>query len=108
MINISLPSTLTDIGDAAFNNCSFSSVVIPASVTRIGHSAFTGNDELKTVYFEKNDGWYRISTISNPGNWQTVPETSLKDPQKAADLLLEEGQNQEGTYGYYWRQNPPM
>ena len=109
LTNVSLPATLTNIGDTSFNNCSFSSIVIPKSVTYIGPSAFTDNDQLQTVYFEKTDGWYRNRTITNPAVWQIVSENSLKDPEKAASLLLETGKiSSGGTYAYYWRQNPPL
>lgn len=47
---ISLPSTLTEIADEAFNNCGkVTEIVLPAQITTIGTRAFNGCDALKSV-----------------------------------------------------------
>lgn len=47
---ISLPSTLTEIADNAFNNCgNVKEIILPAQITSIGASAFYGCDILKSV-----------------------------------------------------------
>ena len=47
---ISLPSTLTEIADNAFNNCgNVKEIILPAQITSIGSSAFYGCDILKSV-----------------------------------------------------------
>jgi hypothetical protein len=40
---VTIPSTVTGIGDGAFFGCGLTSVTIPDSVTRIGRHAFTGS-----------------------------------------------------------------
>ena len=48
LTSVSLPSTLTSIGDCAFDGCSsLNSITIPSSVTNIGDSAFDGCNDLK-------------------------------------------------------------
>ena len=48
--SILIPSTVTEIGDCAFANCtSLTSVTIPDSVTAIGDSAFRGCTSLKSL-----------------------------------------------------------
>ena len=49
IISMKLPSTLEGIGMMAFYNCSFSEIVVPDNVTRIGGGAFTDCDQLKIV-----------------------------------------------------------
>ena len=45
-----IPNTVTNIGSAAFSNCSsLSSVIVPASVASIGAYAFCRMKNLKTV-----------------------------------------------------------
>jgi hypothetical protein len=47
---ITLPSTLTSIGDEAFSGCgNLTSVTIPGSVTSIGYYAFRGSEGLTSV-----------------------------------------------------------
>ncbi|MDE6504614.1 MAG: leucine-rich repeat protein [Clostridia bacterium] len=48
--NVTLPETLTEIGNSAFANCrALESIVIPDSVTRIGNDAFLACEALKSV-----------------------------------------------------------
>ena len=57
--NISIPNTVTTIGEWAFNGCNgITSITIPNSVITIGNSAFASCPNLKNVY----------SQIENPSN----------------------------------------
>ena len=42
-ISVTLPSSLTSIGDVAFEDDELSSVTIPSSLTTIGTGVFQGN-----------------------------------------------------------------
>lgn len=46
---MTIPSTVTSIGDEAFFGCGFSSIIIPESVTTIGNNAFFICNHLKSV-----------------------------------------------------------
>ena len=61
LTNITIPSSVTSIGDFAFSGCSsLTSVTIPSSVTSIGWGAFYDCSSLKTINCEassKPSGW---------------------------------------------------
>jgi hypothetical protein len=53
LTDITIPSSVTSIGDLAFRLCVFTSVTIPSSVTSIGGEAFSWNDYLTSVTIEE-------------------------------------------------------
>jgi len=59
LTNITLPHTLTHIGDWAFARTGLTDIVIPASVTHIGSSSFI-NTQLTNISFREN-----LLSISN-------------------------------------------
>ena len=53
MISLSLPNSVTSIGQCAFYGCgSLNSIALPNSLTRIGNNAFTGCNNLTTIVSE--------------------------------------------------------
>ena len=60
---------VTKIGDAAFkNNTALKSITLPASITAIGGSAFSGCDNLTSVFVSDLTSWLGISFGSNTAN----------------------------------------
>jgi len=53
-IELSLPTTLTEIGASAFNGCNFEAIQIPDGVTSIGERAFANCKRLKTITIPDN------------------------------------------------------
>ena len=47
--SVSIPDTITSIGDSAFRSTSLTEVIIPDSVTSIGRYAFSGNELTEVV-----------------------------------------------------------
>ena len=57
LTSMTIPSSVTTIGDSAFASCtSLTSVMIPSSVTIIGYGAFSSCDSLTTVIVQGSHG----------------------------------------------------
>jgi uncharacterized repeat protein (TIGR02543 family) len=54
LTSVTIPASVTIIGDAAFGLTALTSVTIPAGVTSIGMFAFFGSTELDSIYFLGN------------------------------------------------------
>ena len=70
---ITIPESVTSIGDYAFYNCSsLTSVTIPESVSQIGYDAFAKCKNLNAVYYTDIEKWCQISfgnSNANPLNY---------------------------------------
>ena len=68
--NITLPDTITTIGEYAFSDCGFKEITISKSILDIGSNAFSGCHNLnKTIYTGKLSEWVKINfsnAYSNP------------------------------------------
>ncbi len=54
---VTIPNSVTSIGNSAFEGCSFESITIPDSVTFIGISAFASS-KLQNIYVSENNNYY--------------------------------------------------
>ena len=70
MTNITIPSSVTDIGDRAFENTGLSSVTIPSSVQNGGAYIFAGCSNLQTVTVNCSDVFEGM--FAECSNLQTV------------------------------------
>ena len=95
---VSLPSTLTSIGDYAFCHCSFSEITIPLALEELGTGAFshcgllrfcdllyTEVTVLPAALFEECTG---LQYISLPGVAERLEETCLYGCDQISSLLL--------------------
>ncbi len=74
--NVSIPSSVTSIGDSAFYNCTnIFAVEIPNSVTSIGNSAFSNCRSLDTVSVSNN-----LSTIGEYAFWECYSLSAINIP----------------------------
>lgn len=63
--SVTLPSTLTTIGNRAFNYCAINSIVIPRAVSYIGRSIFSGCSSLEQITVETGNMVYESLEGSN-------------------------------------------
>lgn len=84
---IDLPNSLTYIGDNVFRNCSsLVSINFPNSLIDIRNNAFNGCSSLATAYFGNPNGWatYDSNTSSYSNN---LSSSNLSNPSTAAAYL---------------------
>ena len=75
-----------EIGDSAFSFDDFSEIIIPSTVTKIGKSAFSYNDQL--------------TYIEIPGSVETIGEKAFYDCPKLGWAWLDEGVVTLGNYAF--------
>lgn len=80
LVSISLPSTLTTIGDYAFRGCCFEKVIVPDSVVNYGGGIFNYCKNLKEVHLpkglEKLNGFEECTALETVKIPDTVKEIS--------------------------------
>ncbi|MBR7111324.1 MAG: leucine-rich repeat domain-containing protein [Clostridia bacterium] len=89
------------IGNFAFEECGFTSITIPASVTRIGYSAFYGCSELTSVTFGENSqlmsigpsAFYRcgVTSIRIPASLISIGDAAFASCSDLVSIVVENG-----------------
>ena len=83
--NITIPESVTTIGNNAFEGTKISKITIPSSVTSIGADAFDGCSNLTTVTFNANvktfgnwfEGLSKLTTINIPASVTTISNNAF-------------------------------
>lgn len=82
LIRVTLPSSLTAIGDSAFSNCgSLMRLDIPDGVTSIGSSAFSGCSALASVSIPES-----VSSIGSSAFYECKRLTSVTIPEGVSSI----------------------
>ena len=58
LTSVTIPNSVTEIGESSFQDCGLLSLAIPASVTSIGEYAFLGCSELATITVDEGNTVY--------------------------------------------------
>lgn len=80
-----MPRSVVNIGETAFMNTGLTNITIPDSLTSIGEYAFSGCTKLTSITFPNTTGWYRpISSSATTGT-----EMDMSDPAQNATWLTD-------------------
>ena len=95
--NVTLPSTLEEIGNNTFSNCTaLASVSIPTGVRTIGINAFRGislpteltlPDSLRIIEESAFNGWSGISTLTIPHAVKSIGESAFDNCTNLSTVL---------------------
>lgn len=97
-------NSVASIGEFAFNDCSLSSVTIPASVAYIGKDAFGSimkSPCLREVHTESLDAWMKIKFQTNTSNPVYYAGKLLLDGEVIKDLVIPEGVETVNSNAFY-------
>ena len=99
---ITMPQTVTSIGDLAFYESNITSITIPKNVSSIGECAFSGCTNLQTVTFEERttetitfgertfQGCYNLLELKLPSTVTSIPEYFCYDCTALTSVELSE------------------
>ena len=111
---ITLPSSITTIGDEVFKDCTnanFTEIIIPDNVTSIGNNVFDGCSSLVTVYMSSNNGLNltasAVTQVSGSGDVAlsyglvTISGTPTEDQTLTA--VTSGISYEDGSFSYQWK-----
>lgn len=98
LIGVSIPNTITTIGEYAFDNCTgLKTVTIPDSVTNIGNDSFDGCSGITSIVLSQNlisigdyafYGCSGLKSVTIPNSVITIGEGAFKNCSGIKDLTL--------------------
>lgn len=102
LTSVTLPATLSRIGERAFANCcKLTSIKIPSGVYDIGDAAFELCENLKTVHIDDLNSWSSIYFSDEASNPLSQGGALYVKGQKVTDLVFPDGLYVIESYAYY-------
>ena len=110
LVRVYYPSSVTSIGDSAFNYCyPLSSVVIPSSVTSIGESAFSICNALSFVVIPSSvtsigsyafNGCNALSSVVIPSSVTSIGESAFNYCYPLSSVVIPSSVTSIGSYAF--------
>ena len=110
--SVTIPSSVTSIGDRAFFGCSgLTSVTIPSSVTSIGDRAFSGCSGLTSVTIPSGvtsiedfafSSCDRLTSVTIPSSVTSIGECAFAWCSGLKSVTIPEGVTSIGEYAFAW------
>lgn len=101
LTTVSLPNTLTSIGEKTFSNCkSLTSIVIPNSVISLGRDMFCSCDHLESVTLPNQckvipygmfEGCIALNNVIIPSSVEIISANAFADCEALEDIIFSEG-----------------
>ena len=111
LASVTIPSSVTSIGDCAFEDCnSLASVTIPNSVTSIGNDAFGGCNSLASVTIPSSvtsigDGAFSycnsLASVTIPNSVTSIGDSAFYDCDSLASVTIPNSVTSIGDSAFY-------
>lgn len=102
LTSVTIPNSVTYIGERAFMNCGLTSVTIPYSVTSIGDDAFSGCGGLTSVNYTGTIAqWCNIAFLVNSANPIAYSHSLNINGSPVTNLVIPDSVTSIGKYTFY-------
>ena len=114
LTSVTIPNSVTSIGDSAFSGCSgLTSVTIPNSVTSIGEAAFSGCSELTSITIPSSvtsidkyvfTDCFELTSITIPNGVTSIGEAAFANCSRLTSITFKGTKSQWNAIskGYKW------